>query len=133
MKRIYLALILLMSFDALSAELWSVAQLQKAISKSGHKPVLLDVRTQSEYNDGHIQDAINIPHDQLLKEPQLVSAYKDSQMVVFCRSGVRAGKVIEMLEGLGFKEIIDIDGDMLAWNEAGHSVEINNERIFKNF
>ena len=127
MKRIYLALILLISFDALSAELWSVAQLQKAISKSGHKPVLLDVRTQSEYNDGHIQDAINIPHDQLLKEPQLVSAYKDSQMVVFCRSGVRAGKVIEMLEGLGFKEIIDIDGDMLAWNEAGHSVEINNE------
>ena len=127
MKRTYLALILLLSFDALSAELWSVAQLQKAISKSGHKPVLLDVRTQSEYNDGHIQDAINIPHDQLLKEPQLVSAYKDSQMVVFCRSGVRAGKVIEMLEGLGFKEIIDIDGDMLAWNEAGHSVEINNE------
>ena len=127
MKRIYLALILLMSFDALSAELWSVAQLQKAISKSGHKPVLLDVRTQSEYNDGHIQDAINIPHDQLLKDPQLLSAYKDSQMVVFCRSGVRAGKVIEMLEGLGFKEIIDIDGDMLAWNEAGHSVEINNE------
>ena len=127
MKRIYLALILLMSFDALSAELWSVAQLQEAISKSDHKPVLLDVRTQSEYNDGHIQDAINIPHDQLLKEPQLVSAYKDSQVVVFCRSGVRAGKVIEMLEGLGFKEIIDIDGDMLAWNEAGHSVEINNE------
>lgn len=127
MKRTYLALILLMSFDVLSAELWSVAQLQKAISKSDHKPVLLDVRTQSEYNDGHIQDAINIPHDQLLKEPQLVSAYKDSQMVVFCRSGVRAGKVIEMLEGLGFKEIIDIDGDMLAWNEAGHSVEINNE------
>jgi len=127
MKRTYLSLILLMSFDVLSAELWSVAQLQKAISKSGHKPVLLDVRTQSEYNDGHIQDAINIPHDQLLKEPQLVSAYKDSQMVVFCRSGVRAGKVIEMLEGLGFKEIIDIDGDMLAWNEAGHSVEINNE------
>ena len=127
MKRIYLALILLMSFDALSAELWSVAQLQKAISKSDHKPVLLDVRTQSEYNDGHIQDAINIPHDQILKEPQLVSAYKDSQVVVFCRSGVRAGKVIEMLEDLGFKEIIDIDGDMLAWNEAGHSVEINNE------
>ena len=127
MKRTYLSLILLMSFDVLSAELWSVAQLQKAISKSDHKPVLLDVRTQSEYNDGHIQNAINIPHDQILKEPQLVSAYKDSQVVVFCRSGFRAGKVIEMLEGLGFKEIIDIDGDMLAWNEAGHTVEINNE------
>ena len=110
-----------------SAELWTVSELKETISDVDHELVLLDVRTQSEYNDGHIQDAINIPHDQLLKEPQLVSAYKDSQMVVFCRSGVRAGKVIEMLEGLGFKEIIDIDGDMLAWNEAGHSVEINNE------
>ena len=127
MKRIYAALLLLLSFDALSAELWNVTKLQEAMSEPNHKPVLLDVRTQSEYIDGHIKDAINIPHDQLLKEPQLVSAYKDSQVVVFCRSGVRAGKVIEMLEGLGFKEIIDIDGDMLAWNEAGHSVEINNE------
>ena len=97
MKRTYLALILLLSFDALSAELWSVAQLQEAISKSDHKPVLLDVRTQSEYNDGHIQNAINIPHDQILKEPQLVSAYKDSQVVVFCRSGVRAGKVLSLI------------------------------------
>ena len=90
MKRTYLALILLLSFDALSAELWSVAQLQEAISKSDHKTVLLDVRTQSEYNDGHIQNAINIPHDQILKEPQLVSAYKHSQVVVFCSTGVRA-------------------------------------------
>ena len=127
MKKIYLALILLLSFDLVSAELWNVEQLKEAISELDHKPVLLDVRTQSEYNDGHIRDAINISHDQILKRPQLVAEYKDSQIVVFCRSGVRAGKVIEMLEGLGFKEIIDIDGDMLAWNEAGHSVEINNE------
>jgi hypothetical protein len=35
--------------------------------------------------------------------------------------------VIEILEGLGFEKIIDVDGDMLAWNEAGYSVESNNE------
>jgi|TARA_B100001094_G_scaffold100252_1_gene96357 rhodanese-related sulfurtransferase len=127
MKKIYLALTLLLSFDLVSAELWNVEQLKEAISELDHKPVLLDVRTQSEYNDGHIRDAINISHDQILKRPQLVAEYKDSQIVVFCRSGVRAGKVIEMLEGLGFKEIIDIDGDMLAWNEAGYSVESSSE------
>ncbi len=49
------------------------------------------------------------------------------QIVVFCRSGVRAGKVIQMLESLGFQDIIDIDGDMLAWSKAGYSVEIINE------
>ena len=127
MKKIYLALTLLLSFDLVSAELWNVEQLKEAISELDHKPVLLDVRTQSEYNDGHIRDAINISHDQILKRPQFVAEYKDSQIVVFCRSGVRAGKVIEMLEGLGFKEIIDIDGDMLAWNEAGYSVESSSE------
>ena len=127
MKKTYLALTLLLSFDLVSAELWNVEQLKEAISELDHKPVLLDVRTQSEYNDGHIRDAINISHDQILKRPQLVAEYKDSQIVVFCRSGVRAGKVIEMLEGLGFKEIIDIDGDMLAWNEAGYSVESSSE------
>jgi Rhodanese-related sulfurtransferase len=57
----------------------------------------------------------------------LLAEYKDNQIVVFCRSGVRAGKVIQLLESLGFDDIIDIDGDMLAWSKAGYSVEIINE------
>ena len=110
-----------------SAELWTVSELKETISDVDHELVLLDVRTQSEYNDGHIKNAINISHDHILEKPELVSEFKDSQIVVFCRSGVRAGKVIQMLESLGFQDIIDIDGDMLAWSKAGYSVEIINE------
>ena len=111
----------------LSAELWTVSELKDTISDIDHELVLLDVRTQSEYNDGHIKNAINISHDHILEKPELVSEFKDSQIVVFCRSGVRAGKVIQMLESLGFQDIIDIDGDMLAWSKAGYSLEIINE------
>ena len=111
----------------LSAELWTVSELKDTISDIDHELVLLDVRTQSEYNDGHIKNAINISHDHILEKPELVSEFKDSQIVVFCRSGVRAGKVIQMLESHGFQDIIDIDGDMLAWSKAGYSVEIINE------
>ena len=110
-----------------SAELWTVSELKETISDVDHELVLLDVRTQSEYNRGHIKNAINISHDHILEKPELVAQFKDSQMVVFCRSGVRAGKVIQMLESLGFQDIIDIDGDMLAWSKAGYSVEIINE------
>ena len=110
-----------------SAKLWAVSELKETISDVDHELVLLDVRTQSEYNDGHIKNAINISHDHILEKPELVAQFKDSQMVVFCRSGVRAGKVIQMLESLGFQDIIDIDGDMLAWSKAGYSVEIINE------
>ena len=131
MKRagyLFVTLFALFSIElVLSAELWTVSELKDTISDIDHELVLLDVRTQSEYNDGHIKNAINISHDHILEKPELVSEFKDSQIVVFCRSGVRAGKVIQMLESLGFQDIIDIDGDMLAWSKAGYSVEIINE------
>ena len=127
MKRFYLTLTILFSLNSISAELWTVSELKESISDSDQKLVLLDVRTKAEYDSGHILNAINITHEEILESPELLTEYKDSQMVVFCRSGVRAGKVIQLLESLGFEDIIDIDGDMLAWSEAGYDMEVNNE------
>ena len=127
MKKIYIALALIISLNSTSAELWTVSELNESITKLDHELVLLDVRTQAEYDSGHILNAINISHEQILKDSELLAEYKDSQMVVFCRSGVRAGKVIQLLESIGFEDIIDIDGDMLAWSEAGYRMEVNDE------
>ena len=127
MKRFYLTLTILFSLNSISAELWTVSELKESISDLDQKPVLLDVRTKAEYDSGHILNAINITHEEILESPELLTEYKDSQMVIFCRSGVRAGKVIKLLESLGFEDIIDIDGDMLAWSEAGYDMEVNNE------
>ena len=127
MKKIHVALALIFSLNSTSAELWSVSELNESISKLDHDLVLLDVRTQAEYDSGHILNAINISHDEILEDPELLAEYKDSQMVVFCRSGVRAGKLIQLLESIGFEDIIDIDGDMLAWSEAGYRMEVNDE------
>ena len=127
MKKIYIALALIFSLNSTSAELWTVSELNESISKSDHELVLLDVRTQAEYDSGHILNAINISHEQILEDPELLAEYKDSQMVVFCRSGGRAGKVIQLLESIGFEDIIDIDGDMLAWSKAGYRMEVNDE------
>ena len=127
MKKIYIALALIISLNSTSAELWTVSELNESISKLDHELVLLDVRTQAEYDSGHILNAINISHEQILEDPELLAEYKDSQMVVFCRSGGRAGKVIQLLESIGFEDIIDIDGDMLAWSEAGYRMEVKDE------
>ena len=127
MKKIYVAFALIFSLNSISAELWTVSKLNESISKLDHEIVLLDVRTQAEYDSGHILNAINISHEQILKDSELLAEYKDSQMVVFCRSGVRAGKVIQLLESIGFEDIIDIDGDMLSWSEAGYPMEVNHE------
>ena len=127
MKKIYIALALIISLNSTSAELWTVSELNESITKLDHELVLLDVRTQAEYDSGHILNAINISHEHILEDPELLAEYKDSQMVVFCRSGVRAGKVIQLLESIGFEDIIDIDGDMLAWSEAGYRMEVKDE------
>ena len=127
MKKIYVALALIFSLNSISAELWTVSKLNENITKLDHELILLDVRTQAEYDSGHILNAINISHEQILEDPELLAEYKDSQMVVFCRSGGRAGKVIQLLESIGFEDIIDIDGDMLAWSEAGYRMEVNDE------
>ena len=127
MKRLFLLLTLSFSLNSLSTELWTVNELKDSISETEYELVLLDVRTQSEYDSGHIKNAINISHEKILESPELLAEYKDSQMVVFCRSGVRAGKVIQLLESIGFEDIIDIDGDMLAWSEAGYRMEVNDE------
>ena len=127
MKKIYVAFALIFSLNSISAELWTVIELKESISKLDRELVLLDVRTQAEYDSGHILNAINISHEQILEDPELLAEYKDSQMVVFCRSGGRAGKVIQLLESIGFEDIIDIDGDMLAWSEAGYRLEVNDE------
>ena len=127
MKKIYVALALIFSLNSISAELWTVSKLNENISKLNHELILLDVRTQAEYDSGHILNAINISHEQILEDPGLLVEYKDSQMAVFCRSGVRAGKVIQLLESIGFEDIIDIDGDMLAWSEAGYRMEVKDE------
>ena len=73
MKKIYVALTLIFSLNSISAELWTVSKLNESISKLDHELVLLDVRTQAEYDSGHILNAINISHEQILEDPESVS------------------------------------------------------------
>ena len=101
-------------------ELWSVTQLKTKIDQSSEPLVLLDVRTIEEFESGRIKNSINIPHEILLSNIDLVSQYNDEQLVVYCRSGKRASLVIEALEKNGFTNVVDIEGDILAWSEANY-------------
>ena len=101
-------------------ELWSVTELKTKIDQSSEPLVLLDVRTIEEFESGRIKNSINIPHEILLSNIDLVSEYNDEQLVVYCRSGKRASLVIEALEKNGFTNVVDIEGDILAWSEANY-------------
>ena len=73
-----------------------------------NKTFLLDVRTQSEYELGTIQGAINIPLEKLRE--RLNELPKDKDIVVFCAVGLRGYLAIRILQGHGFKNVCNLSG-----------------------
>jgi rhodanese-related sulfurtransferase len=66
--------------------------------------IIVDVRTVAEWeNDGHANCSVNIPLDQL--ETRIGELKKDQKVVLVCRSGNRAGRAKELLEGIGFTQV----------------------------
>lgn len=75
---------------------------------------VLDVRSPSEYAEGHIEGAINIPHHAIIDELDKLKSINKT-IVVYCRSGRRADKAAAMMRKNGIKGFVHLDGDMLGW------------------
>jgi phage shock protein E len=67
--------------------------------------LLVDVRTQSEYDQGHLQNALLIPHDQVAARASELGDDKSRAIVLYCRSGSRSSQAKKALEGLGFTNV----------------------------
>lgn len=76
--------------------------------------ILLDVRTPAEFSQGHIKGAINITHTDI--QSMLKELPKDKKVVLYCRSGRRAGVVANILAPKGYNNLYHLDGDMILWN-----------------
>lgn len=123
MKKLTLILgLVFCSYSWAEVELIDVSVLKKRIENPGHSLILLDVRTVREYQSGHIKDSINIPHDQLIQNIDVLDQYRNQPIVVFCRSGRRAQLVIDTLIQNKFDQIVDLEGDMMAWKISGFPV-----------
>ncbi|MCL7972402.1 MAG: rhodanese-like domain-containing protein [marine benthic group bacterium] len=81
-------------------------------------PAILDVRSQKEFDAGHIPGAIHLPYDQVEQRIGELEAYRDRGLVVYCRTGRRAGIAEETLLRAGFDRVWDLDGHMVEWQRA---------------
>jgi thioredoxin 1 len=84
------------------------------------KPVILDVRTENEYNEGHIAGAKWISWTSREFDNRVTSELDPSQPVlVYCRSGKRSAAASEKLVSLGFSDVRNLKGGVLSWqNES---------------
>ena len=78
------------------------------ISKNNDRIIILDVRSEREYLEGHIRNAINIPFDRVLKEE--ININNDKIVLVYCSRGGRSMRVAKLLSYKGFRVVNVIGG-----------------------
>ena len=90
------------------------AQEAKQIMDSEEGYIILDTRTQEEYDEGHIPGAIVIPHDEITNRAEEELPDKDQLLLVYCRSGRRSKLAAEVLVELGYTNIKEFGG-IIDW------------------
>ncbi len=86
-------------------------------------PLVLDVRSQAEFNNGHIGGARLIPVGELKSRLADLEKFKDKPVLVHCATGNRSQGAAKMLKDAGFKEVFNLQGGLGAWQQAGMPVE----------
>lgn len=92
----------------------STTEFKEAISNK--KVQLVDVRTASEFQSGHIKGALHIDYfDSRNFNKAFEKLDKEKPVYLYCRSGNRSNKASKKLETMGFTEIYDLHGGYMSW------------------
>ncbi len=84
--------------------------------------VLLDVRTEAEYNDGHLKGAINIDQGESGFTDKVKEAIsQDKTIAIYCRSGRRSANAAGKLADKGYK-CVNLKGGIIGWGKAGKPI-----------
>lgn len=79
---------------------------------------LIDVRERTEWNAGHIDDAIHIPGGLLEFKIQDVVVNKNTPIIVHCTSGGRSALCAQILQKMGYTNVKNLEGGYMAYQEA---------------
>ena len=100
--------------DKKNSFLISAVEFNKQIN-SISSPILIDLRTPEEYDNGHINKAINLNYFDANFSAQCQKLDPKKTTYIYCQSGGRSHKASLILKQLGFKKIIDLKGGINAW------------------
>lgn len=91
--------------------------------KSTENAVVLDVRTASEFSEGHIANAINLDWNNKAVEAELKKLDPNKSYFVYCLSGGRSSSAAEFLKQNGFKNVFELNGGIMKWKAADLPLE----------
>jgi phage shock protein E len=80
-----------------------------AAGKDDAAPVVIDVRSEAEWNEGHLEGAVLIPYDRIEAGITAMAVDRKTRIFLYCRSGRRTGIAIDALKKIGYDELINLD------------------------
>ena len=92
----------------------SVDEAYEMIKKAHKNLVILDVRNQSEYNLGHLYDAVLIPVYELEERISELQEHVNDPIIVYCKAGLRSQIACEILANKGFTNVYNLLGGITA-------------------
>ncbi len=84
-------------------------------NKNNPEFVILDVRTPEEFAEGYIENAILIDYYSESFRNELNQLDKTKMYLIYCRSGNRSGKALDIMEELNFREVYNMTGGIIEW------------------
>lgn len=121
----FLALVPIATVEAVSPADISVHTAYEMINNNTQYPnlLILDVREQSEFNESHLYDATNIPLGEINASLSTLEPYKNTEIIVYCRTDFRSGMASQNLaNNHNFTKIYNMLGGINAWIAAGYPV-----------
>jgi len=101
----------------------SISTLQATQLMNQQNALVLDVRNPSEYQNGHLLNARNIPLAELDARAKELEKHKAKPLVIVCESDNRSAKAAAALRKQGFEKVFTLGGGMAAWRQAGLPLE----------
>lgn len=107
-----------------NAAVTDIQGLKVALESQPHQtPLVIDVRTQAEYDAGHIPTARHIPLNELESRLEDLAAVRDKPIFLVCEVGARSNRATQLLLDKGFSRAVNVDGGTRAWREAGYPLD----------
>ena len=80
--------------------------------------LILDVRENNEYSEGHIINSLHIPLSSLKTRLADIEKHKTQKVIIACRSGHRSSQACATLRKEGFEQVFNLSGGVMAWENA---------------
>jgi rhodanese-related sulfurtransferase len=96
----------------------------KLMQASGKKIILIDVREDREWHNGHLPNAVHIGKGVIERDIEKTNYATDQEMVLYCGGGFRSALACDNLQKMGYTNVSSMDGGFSGWKNSGHDIVV---------